>query len=339
MPRKPARTATFPSKDDILRFIAESPTPVGKREIGRAFALHGADKIALKSLLKDMANDGLIESGAGRALHKAGGLPKVTVLRVTDIDDSGSAVAVPERWESDAPAPRIRVIERTRKGALGVGDRFLARIEERGQGHVAHPMKRLARGEATTLGVLHAEGERLWLRAIDKKERRELPISDAGDAQPGDLVLVEKAGRPPRITGRVVERLGDPFEPRSFSLIAIHQKGIPDVFSDDTLDEAERVARQPLGDDREDLRHLPIVAIDPPDARDHDDAVWAMPDDDPDNAGGWKAIITIADVSFYVRPGSQLDKSARARVTSDNFPDRVLTMRPQPPSATPTHVV
>src|SRR3546814_15246583 len=134
MPRKPARTATFPSKDDILRFIAESPTPVGKREVGRAFALHGADKIALKSLLKDMVNDGLIESGAGRALHKAGGLPKVTVLRVTDIDDSGSAVAVPERWESDAPAPRIRVIERTRKGALGVGERFLARIEERGQG-------------------------------------------------------------------------------------------------------------------------------------------------------------------------------------------------------------
>src|SRR3546814_13312242 len=150
MPRKPARTATFPSKDDILRFIAESPTPVGKREIGRAFALHGADKIALKSLLKDMANDGLIESGAGRALHKAGGLPKVTVLRVTDIDDSGSAVAVPERWESDAPAPRTRVIERTRKGALGVSERFRARIAERGRGPVAHPCNTMPRAAKTT---------------------------------------------------------------------------------------------------------------------------------------------------------------------------------------------
>src|SRR3546814_8305664 len=164
-----------------------------------------------------------MESGAGRGRNKAGGLSKVTRLRVTDIDDSGSSVAEHERGEIDAPAPRIRGIERTRKGALGVGDRFLARIEERGQGQVAHPMKRLARGEATTLGVLHAEGERLWLRAIDKKERRELPISDAGDAQPGDLVLVEKAGSPPRITGRVVERLGDPFEPRSSPLVAIHQ--------------------------------------------------------------------------------------------------------------------
>src|SRR3546814_18038829 len=105
MPRKPARTATFPSKDDILRFIAESPTPVGKREIGRAFALHGADTIALKSLLKDMANDGLIESGAGRALHQACGLPKVTVLLVTALPTSGGAIPVPQRGGSDTPAP------------------------------------------------------------------------------------------------------------------------------------------------------------------------------------------------------------------------------------------
>lgn len=332
MPRKPGRTGSFPSKDDILRFISESPTPAGKREIARAFGLHGADKIALKALLKDMANDGLIEAAPGRAFHKAGGLPKVTVLRIVDVDDSGQPVAVPERWENEAPAPRIRVMEKVRKGALGVGDRLLARIEERGKGHVAHPMKKLARGEALTLGVLHAEGERLWLRAIDKKERRELPVSDAGDAEPGDLVLVEKAGRPPRITARVIERLGDPFEPRSFSLIAIHQKGIPDQFNDDTLAEAERIAKEPLGD-REDLRHLPIVAIDPPDARDHDDAVWAAPDDDPGNPGGWKAIVAIADVSFYVRPDSALDKSARARGNSVYFPDRVVPMLPETLSA------
>ncbi len=332
MPRKPAPAAAFPSKDDIVRFIEESPTPAGKREIARAFGLHGADKVALKALLKDMANDGLLESAPGRAFHKAGGLPKVSVLRVVDIDDSGSAVAVPERWENEAPAPKIRVIERVRKGAMAVGDRFLARIEERGQGHVAHPMKKLARGEAMTLGVLHAEGERLWLRAIDKRERRELPVSDAGDAKPGDLVMVEKTGRPPRITARVVQRLGDPFEPRSFSLIAIHQKGIPDAFNDDTLTEAERAAKHPLGE-REDLRHLPIVAIDPPDARDHDDAVWAAPDDDTANSGGWKAIVAIADVSFYVRSDTQLDKSARARGNSVYFPDRVVPMLPETLSA------
>jgi len=332
MPRNNGPIAGFPSKEDILRFIEESTTPAGKREIGRAFGLHGADKIALKALLKEMADEGLIESTAGRAFHKAGGLPRVTVLRVTDIDDSGQASAVPERWESEGPAPKIRIIEKSRKGAMAVGDRFLARIEERGKGHVAHPMKKLARGEETTLGVLHREGERLWLKAIDKKERRELPVSDAGDAQPGDLVMVEKSGRPPRITARVVQRLGDPFEPRSFSLIAIHQKGIPDTFSDDVLDEARRMAETPLGE-REDLRHLPIIAIDPADARDHDDAVWAQPDDDPANAGGWKAIVAIADVSFYVRPGTKLDISARARGNSVYFPDRVVPMLPETLSA------
>jgi ribonuclease R len=84
-----------------------------------------------------------------------------------------------------------------------------------------------------------------------------------------------------------------------------------------------------LGDEREDLTHLPIVAIDPADARDHDDAVWAAPDDDPGNAGGWKAIVAIADVSFYVRPGSALDRDARRRGNSVYFPDRVVPMLPE----------
>ena len=146
-------------------------------------------------------------------------------------------------------------------------------------------------------------------------------------------MLAEKAGRPPRITARVTERLGDPFAPRSFWLIAIHKLGIPDVFAEEALEEAERVAKLPLGEGREDLRHLPIVAIDPADARDHDDAVWAAPDDDPANAGGWKAIVAIADVSFYVRPGSALDREARKRGNSVYFPDRVVPMLPEMLSA------
>ncbi|KAJ1683107.1 hypothetical protein LUZ63_021675 [Rhynchospora breviuscula] len=97
----------------------------------------------------------------------------------------------------------------------------------------------------------------------------------------------------------------------------------------ETLEEAARVARQPLGDDREDLRDLPIVAIDPVDARDHDDAVWAAPDDDPANPEGWRAIVAIADVSFYVRPGSAIDKDARRRGNSVYFPDRVVPMLPE----------
>lgn len=328
-----AKQSGLPSRQQILDFIAESDQPAGKREIAKAFGLKGNEKIALKALLKDMADEGLIDSAPGRAFHKMGGIPKVTVLRVTDVDEDGQAWAVPERWEAEGPEPRLRVKEKSRKGALGVGDRVLARTEEAGKGWIAHPMKKLAKGSELMMGVLHEEGGRLWLKGLDKKERRDMAVSDAGGAEAGDLVLAEKAGRPPRITAKIVERLGDPFEPRSFSLIAIHKLGIPHVFPDEVIAEAERISTLDMREDREDLRHLPIVAIDPADARDHDDAVWAAPDDDPNNPGGWKAIVAIADVSFYVCPGSALDKEAKRRGNSVYFPDRVVPMLPETLSA------
>jgi ribonuclease R len=124
--------------------------------------------------------------------------------------------------------------------------------------------------------------------------------------------------------------LGDPLAPRAFSLIAIHKHGIPFLFGQDTLEEAERAARLPLSSEhREDLTHLPIVAIDPSDARDHDDAIWA----EPDGQGGYSAVVAIADVSFYVRPGGMVDREARKRGNSVYFPDRVVPMLPEVLSA------
>jgi ribonuclease R len=326
MPRK--RSAGLPSRKQILDFIASSDQPAGKREIARAFHLSGQDKIDLKRLLKDMADEGLIDSSPGRAFHKSGGVPKVTVLRVQAVDDGGAVWAVPEQWHAEAPPPRLRIIERGKRSALGIGDRVLARTEQRGEGFIAHPMKKLERAAELALGVVRREGDRFWLSPVDKKERRELFISDLKDAEAGDLVLCEVSGRPPRVSARVDAVLGDPFAPKSFSLIAIHKHGLRAEFSQDAIDEAHRVSQLPLGE-REDLTHLPIVAIDPEDARDHDDAIWAEPDGD----GGWNAIVAIADVSFYVRPGSELDREARARGNSVYFPDRVVPMLPEELSA------
>jgi ribonuclease R len=326
MPRK--RSAGLPSRKQILDFIASSDQPAGKREIARAFGLSGQTKIDLKRLLKDMADEGLIDSSPGRAFHKSGGVPKVTVLRVVQVDDSGTVFAVPEQWHAETPPPRLRIIERGGRSALGIGDRVLCRTEERGQGLIAHPMKKLARSAELTLGVVKQEGERFWLSPVDKRERRELFISDLKDSEPGDLVLCEVQGRPPRVSARVDAVLGDPFAPRSFSLIAIHKHGLRAEFSKEAIDEAHRVSQQRLGE-REDLTHLPIVAIDPEDARDHDDAIWA----EADGEGGWNAIVAIADVSFYVRPGSELDREARARGNSVYFPDRVVPMLPEELSA------
>ncbi len=326
MPSK--KFAGLPTRKQILDFIASSDQPAGKREIARAFGLSGQTKIDLKRLLKDMADEGLIDSSPGRAFHQAGGVPKVTVLRVAAVDDGGTVWAVPEQWHAEGPAPKLRVLERGKRSALGIGDRVLARTEERGQGLVAHPLKKLARSAELTLGVVKQEGERFWLSPVDKRERRELFLSDLKDAEPGDLVLCEVTGRPPRVSARVDAVLGDPFAPRSFSLIAIHKHGLRHEFSKEAIDEAHRVSKLPLGE-REDLTHLPIVAIDPEDARDHDDAIWA----EADGQGGWNAIVAIADVSFYVRPGSELDREARARGNSVYFPDRVVPMLPEELSA------
>ncbi len=321
----------LPSTRQILEFVKNSPTPAGKREIARHFGLQGQEKIALKSLLKDMADEGLID-GRRTAFHQMGGVPRVTVLRIVAIED-GEAIAIPDNWQpSDAtPPPRLRMIERGKHSALKLGDRVLARTEEVGAGLRAHPMKKLPAMADQMLGVIEIDGAgKAWLAPVDKRVRNSTAITDIGGAEAGQLVLAEPSGRGPRAGARVTEVLGDPLAPRAFSLIAIHKHGIPNLFLEEALAEAELAAKLPLSaDKREDLRHLPIVAIDPVDARDHDDAIWA----EPDGAGGFRALVAIADVSFYVRPGGEVDREARKRGNSVYFPDRVVPMLPEVLSA------
>jgi ribonuclease R len=335
MPRPPKQPPGLPTRKQVLDFISSSAEPAGKREIAKAFGLQGAEKIALKALLRDMADEGLID-GNRSAFHRMGGVPKVTVLRVVDTDD-GQAVAIPDAWRPDDGAlpPRLRVIERGKHSALRVGDRVLARTEEAGKGLIAHPMKKLPTLSEQVLGVIEFDGAgKGWLAPVDKRIRNASPIADLGGAEAGQLVLAEPAGRSPRSGVKVTEILGDPLAPRAFSLIAIHKHGIPHVFPEQALSEAALAAKLPLSEEqREDLRHLPIVAIDPSDARDHDDAIWAAPDDDPANPDGWQAVVAIADVSFYVRPGSAIDREARKRGNSVYFPDRVVPMLPEVLSA------
>jgi len=326
----------LPTRKQILDFIANSAEPAGKREIARAFGLKGQEKIQLKALLRDMADEGLID-GNRTAFHRMGGVPKVTVLRVVGTED-GEALAVPDTWQPDdaSPPPRLRLIERgagkrPAQPALRVGDRVLARTEETATGWIAHPMKKLPARSDQVMGVVEIDGAgKGWLAPVDKRERHSQPIADLGGAEAGHLVLAEPAGRSPRSGVKVTDVLGDPLAPKAFSLIAIHKHGIPFAFAPEAVEEAQRAAKLPLSaDHREDLRHLPIVAIDPSDARDHDDAIWA----EPDEAGGFRALVAIADVSFYVRPGGALDRSARERGNSVYFPDRVVPMLPEVLSA------
>ena len=333
----------LPTRQQLLDYISNAEEEAGKREIAHHFGLKGAEKIQLKALLKDMAEEGLID-GKRTSYHAMGGVPKVTVLRVVAITD-GEPMAIPDNWEasSGTPPARLRLIERgqgaargPRKGpsapvgALKVGDRVLARTEDTATGWIAHPMKRLPAAVDQFMGVIERDGAgKLWLAPVDKRVRDAMPVADGGEAMPGQLVLAEPTGRSHRAGVRVTNVLGDPLAPRAFSLIAIHKHGIPFSFPGEVVAEAGLAAKLPLDGPREDLTHLPIVAIDPSDARDHDDAIWA----EPDGAGGWRALVAIADVAYYVRPGGKLDAEARERGNSVYFPDRVVPMLPEVLSA------
>lgn len=340
MPKPPKLPQGMPSRQQVLDFIQSSDIPAGKREIAKAFGLKGQEKIKLKALLKDMAEEGLID-GSKSAFHRMGGVPKVTTLKIVAIED-GELIAEPDSWDPEAPgkAPRLTVREPKmprnakspkRPPALKRGDRILARTEETDAGWVAIPMKKLPSRTEGLMGVVEIDRTgKAWLAPVDKRVRQSAPIADVGEAEKGQLVIAERVGRSDRAGVKVIEVIGDPLAPRSFSMIAIAKHGIPHIFPDEVLEEAPRAAKLKLSDKaREDLRHLPIVAIDPADARDHDDAIWA----EPDGQGGFNALVAIADVSFYVRPGSALDREARKRGNSVYFPDRVVPMLPEVLSA------
>lgn len=339
---RPARQPAFPSKAELLAFIRERPGKVGTREIARAFGLKNAARAELKRMLRDLADEGVIERRRKR-LHHAGTLPSTVLADVTSRDPDGDLIAMPDEWDEEVhgPAPRIRipVPRRARPGeAVGLGDRVLLRVqvadEEDGIRYRGRVIKVVEHPKHRVLGIFRSlPGGGGRLEPVDKKMLgRELaiPRGAENDARDGDLVAVEtsRARRlgPPQ--GRVVERLGSLKSERAVSLIAIQAHGIPSEFRRETLNEAEAATPATMKH-REDWRDIPFVTIDPPDAKDHDDAVHAEADTASNNPGGFIVRVAIADVAYYVRPGSALDREALVRGNSVYFPDRVIPMLPE----------
>ncbi|MBP5856908.1 ribonuclease R [Marivibrio halodurans] len=325
----------LPSKQQIIRFIEESETPVGKREIARAFNIKGARRADLRELLKEIESEGRIDRGRGRRMAPAGALPEVAVLTVDRIDRDGEGHAVPTSWPEDAGAPpHVLIVAGPRSGpAPREGDRILAKLKRIDKTrYEAAVIRTLKPGPQKILGLLESAKGGAHLQPTDKRNDKTWFIekADMGDARPGDLVLAETlpGGRGLDRMARVTDRIGNFSDPKAFSLIAIHSQAIPVDFPEAAVKEANTATVPPLGK-RTDLRDLPLVTIDGADARDFDDAVHARPDPDPSNEGGFEITVAIADVSHYVRPESALDKSARERGNSVYFPDRVVPMLPE----------
>ncbi|GFE49528.1 ribonuclease R [Roseobacter cerasinus] len=324
----------IPTKSDILDWISENPTLTAKRDIAKAFGIKGAARIDLKRVLKELEAEGHLEKRK-RSYQDPDRLPPVSVLQVTGPDAEGDLFAKPMEWHGEGVEPVVLVIPRASDPALGAGDRILARLTLiKGETHhyEARLIRRIGTNPRRVLGVFRKTAEGGRILPIDKGSDTEWAVfGDATHgAKDGELVEAEQAGPKVRMglpRARIVQRLGDPSAAKAVSLIAIHQHGIPDAFPDKVIAEADRA--KPIGlKGREDLRDLPLITIDPSDARDHDDACYAHADDDPTNEGGHIVWVAIADVAAYVTPGSALDTEARTRGNSTYFPDRVVPMLP-----------
>ena len=263
-----------------------------------------------------------------------GGLPPVTVIEIDRLDEDGEPIARPVKWDRRDPVPVIRLDPREPPPAPGVGDRMLARLSPDGDGSfTARIIRRFGAAQDRLLGVFERgpDGRTGRVRPVERRHRTEYAVApnSAAGIRDGALVWIEPAaGRQGRPEARIVECAAPGGGPVPPSLIEIHARGIPTEFSAAALAAAAAATPVPA-DGRTDLRALPLVTIDGSDARDFDDAVWAAPDDDPDNPGGWRIVVAIADVAWYVRPGTALDISARERGNSVYFPDRVVPMLPE----------
>jgi ribonuclease R len=331
-----------PPREILLEFISDNPDRASKREIAKAFGLKGDARVELKDVLRDLEDEGLLQKSR-KSLTRPGALPPMTVLDITTRDKDGDLIARPAEWLEDAgvaPAVLIRQSSGDRgKGktpTAGLGDRVLAKIfpnkDRSGPAYTARVVKVIDKHRNAALGVIRmmAEGGARLLPIDRRGEEMQISAADLGDAKDGDLIEADvlRGDRFGLTRAKVLTVVGSVATEKAISMIAIYSHGIPHIFPQAVLNEAD-AARPASLSKREDWRNVPLVTIDPADAKDHDDAVYAELDPSPDNPDGVIVTVAIADVSWYVRTGSPLDREALKRGNSVYFPDRVVPMLPE----------
>ncbi|MFT4002462.1 MAG: ribonuclease R [Rhizobium sp.] len=335
----------LPPREVLLRFIAEHPQQASKRELAKAFGLKGESRVALKTLLRELEEEGMVQKSR-KSLIRPGALPPIAVLDITTRDKDGELIGRPAEWADEngvAPAVMIKQSSspagRNGKGkapVAGMGDRILAKIfpavDRGGPAYTARIIRVIDKRQAATMGVFReTPGGGGRLMPIERRgEEMVIDPDYTGDAKDGDLVEVEVArlGRFGLPRAKVLSVVGSVASEKAISMIAIHAHGIPHVFPPAVIAEADS-AKPATMSHREDWRSLPLITIDPADAKDHDDAVYAEMDPSPDNPDGVIVTVAIADVSWYVRANSPLDREALKRGNSVYFPDRVVPMLPE----------
>src|SRR5579872_2337506 len=323
----------LPSPAAILAFVGSNAEPLGTREIARAFRIAPADVPALRDLLRAIERSGRLARTADRKYAAAAPLPEVVPVERVATDDEGAPLVRPVSWQGGDDAPIYRLTGATAADELAVGERATARLVTRDSGEVeAELLRQIEAPAGRIVGTFQRRREGAVLVPADRRDRSEYRISPAAaeGAEDGELVVAQElpSRRSEAKRARIVERLGPADAPHAISRLSIATHGIPTEFPPAALAEAAQAGPVDAAG-RTDLRELGLVTIDGSDARDFDDAVWAEPDPDPNNPGGWHIVVAIADVAHYVAPGSALDREAVNRGNSVYFPDLVVPMLPE----------
>jgi ribonuclease R len=334
MARRP-HSSQPPTREQVLAYLEKNPSHGAKRDIARGLDVAAEHRAELRSILNQLEEEGALIRTGKRAFQPAEQPPPSGMVKFERIDEHGDLVGR-AIGRDGVYGPDI-ILQAGGKGpAPGVGDRALCNIEKGRDGvWRARVIRKVdAAPETSIVGVYKANKFGGQVEPASRKEKSTFIIEkpDSRGAADGDLVRISvKQGRgygPKRAA--VIEVVGRADDPRAASLIAIHTHGVPDEFPQAVIDAANEA--KPLQVPREDLTRIPLITIDPEDARDHDDAVFAEPDG-PNGSRGWRVIVAIADVSAYVRPGTILDREAYRRGNSTYFPDRVSPMLPEHLSA------
>jgi len=329
------RAGELPTREQLLEALAQDADIKGKRDLAKVFGIRGDMRRPFKAMLNELEGEGVI-TRTRKALRRTAALPHVTVLDIPTDADPDALHAFPAQWNpEEGEKPRVTIIiAKDSRVVPAPGDRILARIDAGDEPvpvYTAKPMKVLDKPRRGHIGIVRMDDDGARLIPTDRKQKEmRIPLGDLGDAKDGDLVEVEVklSGRLMIPRAKVTNVIGNPASEGAVSMIAIHNLEIPYIFPSSVIREAEEAQEASLKG-REDWRDLPLVTIDPPDAKDHDDAVHAAPDTDAANAGGYVVTVAIADVAAYVRPGTSLDREAYTRGNSVYFPDRVVPMLPE----------
>ena len=308
----------IPSREHILSFIQKRPK--SKRQLFELLSIEDEQKKAFERRLRAMVRDKQLscnKNGVYRPFSNRGLI-------------SGTVIANPKGFgfvSLDKGGKDLRLSSQQMKLVFH-GDKVKVRLLNR---KLDAEIVQVTQTVKTLVGRLHINQDECYVIVDDRRIKHEIDIVELIEGCADNQVVVVEVLNSPTLeknaSGRITSIIGNYLDEGVEVDSAIHRHEIPAIFGDKALEESAKLPNKVLTKDKKgrvDITHLELVTIDGEDSRDFDDAVYAIP-----SKNGWKLMVAIADVSHYVKEGSQLDAESLERGNSVYFPHRVVPMLPE----------